>query len=108
MRVALLSLVLLGFAVSCKKPPIACIEVDNTSASTGVNVTFTSCSEKSLSYEWYMSGPVGAPENSMGWSDPEFSHAFTLPGTYTVSLTAYADFSWLGESSTTETTIVIN
>ncbi|MCG8576435.1 MAG: PKD domain-containing protein [Flavobacteriales bacterium] len=108
MRIALLaSFLLLLFATSCKKTPEPCIETDQTAVGVGTEITFTSCSEKSLSYIWEISGPEGAPENEMGWSDIQFSHAFTVPGTYTVTLTAYEDFSFLGESASTEVTIVI-
>lgn len=93
---------------ACKKEPVACIEVDNTSISVGTPVTFTSCSENALSFEWYMDGPTGAPENSQGWSDPQIIHSFTVPGTYTVTLNAYDDFSFLGEVSTAKITMNIN
>ncbi len=46
-----------------------------------------------------MSGPVGAPENTMGWSDAQFSHTFTIPGTYVVTLRAYSKFSFMGDMS---------
>ncbi len=96
------------FGVSCKKDPNACIEVGETSVSTGVPVSFTSCSENALSYEWYIEGPSGAPENSMGWSDEGFSNTFTITGTYIITLHAYEDFSFDGQVSTAESSIVIN
>lgn len=110
MKITVLSILLLtvfGFS-SCKKTPEACIEMSTTVAPVGQEVIFTSCSKKALSYEWYMTGPDGAIENDLGWADAEFSHAFSTTGTYTISLTAYRDFSWLGESAMTETTIIIN
>jgi len=109
MRATILAILLLSLGVSsCKKTPEPCIEMSTSVAPTGQDVIFTSCSEKALSYEWFMTGPTGAPENNLGWSDPQFTHSFTVPGTYTISLTAYEDFSWLGEYASTETTIVIN
>jgi hypothetical protein len=93
--------------VGCNKPPTACIEIDQTTVTPGTTVTLTSCSKKALSYEWFMSGPAGAPENTKGWSDEVITNAFTVPGTYTVSLTAYKRYSFLGESSTAEATITV-
>ena len=91
----------------CNKPPKACIEIDQPTASVGTTVTFTSCSKKALSFEWFMSGPAGAPENTKGWSDEVITNVFTVPGTYTVTLTAYKKFSFLGESATAEATLTI-
>lgn len=54
-----------------------------------------------------MSGPEGAPENDMAWSDIQFTHTFTIPGTYIVTLNAYSKFSFLGDVSTTTQTITI-
>lgn len=54
-----------------------------------------------------MSGPAGAPENTKGWSDEVITNVFTVPGTYTVTLTAYKKFSFLGESATAEATLTI-
>ena len=93
---------------ACKKSPVACIEVDNDVVTTGTAVTFRTCSKKALSYQWYMTGPTGAPENDKAWSEIEFSNTFTVAGSYTVSLTAYQKYSWLGESNTTETIITVN
>lgn len=86
----------------------ACIETDSNSASVGTPITFTSCSKQALSFEWFMTGPSGAPENAQGWSEEIFVHSFTVPGTYLVELTAYKRYSWVGEKSTTTTTITIN
>jgi hypothetical protein len=55
-----------------------------------------------------MNGPEGAPENNMGWSDPSFSHSFSVPGSYTITLNAYYDFSFMGEMSTIQETISVN
>lgn len=93
--------------LSCNKPPTACIEVDQTTVSVGTTVTLKSCSKKALSYEWFMSGPAGAPENTKGWSDELITNTFTVAGNYTVTLTAYKRYSFLGESSTAETTITV-
>lgn len=76
--------------------------------SVGTPVTFTSCSEKALSYTWFMNGPAGAPENDLGWSEEEFSRTFSVAGTYEVTLTAYEKFSWLGDADSTSTTIIVN
>ena len=93
---------------SCHKPPKPCIEVSTETAVVGAPVTFTSCSKKALSYEWHMEGPAGAPENSLGWSEIQFNHSFTVPGTYNVTLIAYKKFSWLGDSASTTSQIIIN
>jgi len=93
---------------SCDKSPIACISIDQTSASIGTSVQFTSCSEKSLSYVWDFEGPAGAPENSLQWAETTFSRAFTVSGTYTVTLTSYQKYSWGGETSVATETLTIN
>lgn len=92
----------------CKKVPTACMELSATSAGTGTPIDFVSCSKKALSFEWFMEGPDGAPENTQGWSDESFTHSFSVPGTYIITLNAYYDFSFTGEVSTTQETIVIN
>ena len=93
---------------ACNKPPKACIEADATSVSVGTAVQFTSCSEKALSYTWFITGPVGATENDLGWSEETFSRAFSTPGTYEVKLTAYKRFSWIGDADSAFTTITVN
>ncbi len=93
---------------SCKKPPTACMEMSATAVNNATPIEFTSCSENALSFEWDMRGPEGAPENFLGWSDEIFTHKFTVPGTYTVTLHAYENFSFTGEFSTAEATVVIN
>gem|GEM_PF-2212901 len=92
----------------CKKPPVACMELSGTSVSIGATVEFTSCSKKALSYEWFITSPAGAPENSKGWSDEYFTNTFTVSGTYTVTLTSYENFSFLGRSSTVVQTLKVN
>lgn len=92
---------------SCNKPPEACIEVDNTTVTIGAPITFTSCSKRALSQDWFMEGPDGAPENEMGWSDAQFTHSFTVSGTYTVILNAYSKFSFLGDVHSATTTITV-
>ncbi|MBK9191066.1 MAG: hypothetical protein IPM77_05840 [Crocinitomicaceae bacterium] len=84
---------------ACNKAPEACIDNGQTTVTTGTPVNFTSCSKHTMSQEWFMSGPVGAPENTMGWSDAQFSHTFTIPGTYVVTLRAYSKFSFMGDMS---------
>lgn len=99
----------IGFAImGCDKATEACMEVSETSVSAGTPVNFKSCSENALSIEWFMSGPESAPENEMGWSDPEFTHTFSVPGTYTVTLNAYQDFSFKGDLSSVQETIIVN
>lgn len=94
-------------AVACNKKPEACIDNGQTSVSVGSPVNFTSCSKRALSQDWFMEGPVGAPENSMGWSDAHFTHTFTIPGTYIVTLNAYSKFSFMGDVSSTTQTITV-
>lgn len=102
-------IVLSVFVLSgCKKPPVACMELSSNNVSVGTTVEFTSCSKKALSYEWFITGPAGAPENSKGWSDEYFTNTFTVSGKYTVTLTAYEDFSFLGRSTTITGTISVN
>ncbi len=93
---------------SCKKEPVACMELSSENVAVGQEVTFTTCSEKALSYDWYFTGPVGAPENDTAFSDITFSLAFSMPGTYTVTHVAFEKFSFLGESDTTTKVITVN
>ncbi len=95
-------------ATGCKKPPVACMELSESSVPVGTPIEFVSCSENTLSYEWFMEEPEGAPENQIGWSDPSFSRAFTIPGSYTVTLSAYSEFSFLGEKVITEQSFSVN
>lgn len=108
MRIFFCYISLLVVLSSCKKEPVPCIEIDTEAASVSSAVTFTSCSEKTLSQEWFMAGPENAPENSIGWSDIQFTHTFTIPGSYTITLNAYDNFSFLGEMKTTTKTIQVN
>lgn len=96
------------FILSCKKPPQACIEISATNVNAGTEIEFSSCSEHALSFEWFMEGPEGAPENSLGWSDEYFVHSFSVPGQYTVIFTAYEKFSFLGDSETVEASITVH
>ncbi len=94
---------LLGIVLTltgCKKAPIACLELSQSQITVGETIEFSSCSENALSYEWFIVGPEGAPENDKGWSDPMFMNTFTVPGAYTVTLNAYSKFSFLGDVST--------
>jgi hypothetical protein len=93
---------------ACEKPLTACIELEKTSATVGEEVPFQSCSENALSIEWFMEGPEEAPENSQGWSDIFFTHSFTVPGEYIITLNAYDNFSFLGEKKTVTKTLTIN
>ncbi|MEZ4936870.1 MAG: hypothetical protein R2799_04685 [Crocinitomicaceae bacterium] len=108
-KIANIGLILLATVfVSCKKQPVACMELSTETASVGQAVTFTTCSENALSYDWYFVGPVGAPENDLGYSEITFDHAFSTAGTYTVVHVAFQKFSFLGESDTTTQVITIN
>jgi len=98
--------IVLGF-VGCNKPPKACIEMDQTTVGVGVPVTFTSCSKRALSYEWFMDGPPPAPENSQGWSDPQIIHSFSVAGTYTITLNVYSKFGFAGDKATATATLVV-
>ena len=88
---------------SCNKPPLACMELSTNNASVGSVVEFTSCSEHALSYEWF----IESSDTLFGRSDQFFTHAFTTAGTYTITLNAYSDFSFVGETSSTTETLVI-
>jgi hypothetical protein len=101
------SIICLGLA-SCNKPTTACIELSQNSVTTGTEMTFTSCSEKALSFTWYFTGPAGAPENDIGWSEPIFLNSFSVPGTYTVELTAFERYSFVGDQSITTATFTVN
>jgi len=96
----LLIVVLPVYLTACNKPPEACIETDMETASVGAPVTFSSCSKRALSQDWFMTGPAGAPENTMGWSDASFTHSFTVAGTYEIRLNAYSKFSFMGDVNT--------
>ena len=93
---------------SCKKEVTACIDLDGYTYNVGTPVTFTSCSKNELSYDWRMTGPADAPENSRGWSDRVITNTFTVPGAYTITLTTYSNFSWLGESASTSLDFTVN
>lgn len=99
---------ILGFATSCKKEPVACMETSSESATVGQPVTFSTCSENALSYDWFFEGPVGAVENDLGYSEITFDHSFSVSGTYTVYHVAFNKFSFLGESDTTSKVITVN
>ena len=108
-KTALLLLYIFPFLFTgCKKPPIACMELSTAATTTNTAIEFTSCSEHAISYEWFIAGPAAAPENKQGWSDQIFSHAFTEPGSYTVTLNVYSDFSFTGEKATTQEKFIIN
>lgn len=84
------------------------MQISSNSVSVGQQVEFTSCSKKALSYEWFITGPAAAPENNLGWSDTYFTNTFSVTGTYTVTLTAYENFSFLGRTAIVEETIVVH
>lgn len=98
----------LSMLAGCGKPPEACMELSSSNVVAGAPIEFTSCSKRALSFEWFIAGPDAAPENDMGWSDPQFSHSFSIPGTYSVTLNAYHDFSLTGDVSTIQENFTVN
>ncbi len=82
--------------------------MDKTSISVNESITFSSCSTNVLSYDWRIKGPDTAPENNKGWSDRVFTNTFSVPGSYTVTLTVYSDFSFQGESDQTSANFLVN
>jgi len=101
-------LVSISFLFSCKKELTACIDLDGYTFKAGTPVTFTSCSKNELSYDWRMSGPVDAPENTKGWSDRVITNTFTVTGAYSITLNTYSKFSLLGEKSTVTLDFTVN
>lgn len=99
---------LLFMIASCSNPPKACIAMDQESIAVGTQVTFSSCSEKALSYVWTITGPVGATENSIQWAEESFTRAFALQGDYVVELTVYKKYSWGGQSDVTTGYFTVN
>lgn len=106
--ITLLTIVSATFLFSCKKEVTACIDVEGYVYNAGSPVTFTSCSKNELSYDWRMSGPVDAPENSRGWSDPVIVNTFTIPGSYSITLNTYSNFSLLGENASVTLDFTVN
>ena len=110
MKKSILSLSILSILSlsSCKKDVTSCIEMDSSSISNGQTITFTSCSENELSYDWRINGPDAAPENNKGWSDKIISVKFTVPGNYEITLKSYPKFSKLGNEATSTTKFTVN
>ena len=81
-----LGIISILYLCSCKKDVTACIDLDGYTYNTGTPVTFTSCSKNELSYDWRMTGPENAPENSKGWSDRIIINTFSIPGAYSITL----------------------
>ncbi|MFK8037847.1 MAG: hypothetical protein AB8B74_06125 [Crocinitomicaceae bacterium] len=102
--------VLILSAISCgkTKPVTACIELDKVSISSGEDITFTSCSENEWSYIWEILGPDSAAENSLMWNDKVFTRTLETPGSYTVKLTTYSDFSFLGDAASESSSFTVN
>lgn len=101
----LLGLVLL----SCNKPPEACITASSESPSVGETVELSAaCTKKAKSYIWSFEGPSSSVLNNIQRSEQVIMIAFDTAGTYTVTLDAYSDFSWLGSTGSTQTTINVN
>ncbi|MFK8045437.1 MAG: PKD domain-containing protein [Crocinitomicaceae bacterium] len=107
---SLVILSLFALVISCKKvkEPIPCIETDKSSVSAGDSITFTSCSENELSYIWEITGPDSSTENGLMWNDRVFTRAMSVPGTYKVKLIVFNNFSFLGDSASDSTTVVVN
>ena len=108
MRIILGLVFLLLTIASCSNPPKACITLDQESIAVGTQVTFSSCSEKALSYVWTISGPVGATENNIQWAEESFTRAFAIPGDYVAELTVYKKYSWGGQSDVTTSYFTVN
>lgn len=83
------------------------MEISETNISVGTPVTFTSCSEHTLSQAWFTTGPTGAPENTESSSDLVFTQTFSVPGVYEVRLYAYREFSFTGELSISIQEIIV-
>ena len=98
------SLIIIG----CRRPPEVCMELSAESTFAGTPIQFASCSKRALSFEWFMDGPDGAPENIRGWSDESFSHSFTVPGSYVITLNVSRNFSFTGDKATLQKTIRVN
>ncbi len=105
----ILSFTILAF-IACNKDKkvTACMELSVGAINAGESITFTSCSENEWSYIWRISGPDSAVENDKGWSDRVFTNQFETPGSYTVKLTTFNDFSFLGDSATTTSSFTVN
>ena len=103
-----LGLVTLLILSSCKKNVTSCIELDKSSVSTGQSITFTSCSENELSYDWIVTGPDAAPENNLRWSDRVITIPFSVAGTYTITLNSHSKFSLLGDKATSTASFTVN
>lgn len=82
--------------------------MSQASVNAGGEITFTSCSEEALSFAWYITGPTGAPENNIGWSEPTFTRAFSVSGSYQIELTAYQKYSFIGEQDIATATFTVN
>ncbi len=101
---------LLMLILSCNKdePVKACIELDKSTISVGESINFTSCSENEWSYIWRITGPDSAVENNLQWNDRIFERQFDTPGSYSIKLTAFSDFSFLGDASSDSTSFTVN
>ena len=99
----------LGAITSCEKAVVACLETSSQSAAVGEEITLSSqCSEHALSFLWSFQGPAGASANTIQRSEDLFQFSFDTAGSYTVRLEAFRNYSWVGDTDSTFTTIVIN
>jgi PKD repeat protein len=74
---------------ACQKTPVSCISADKKTAGINETINFSSCSENGVKYVWdFGDGSAAAGETA--------SHAYSAPGTYLVTLTAYSkkDRKW--------------
>ena len=110
MRITLGITLFLGLVLfSCNKPPEACITTSNESPAVGTEVELSAtCSEKAKSYIWSFEGPSSSIYNNIQRSEQVIMIAFDTAGTYTVTLDVFKEFSWLGESASTQTTLTVN
>ena len=110
MRISLGIALFLGIIMfSCNKPPEACISVDNNSPGVGTDIQLSAdCSKHALSYIWKFEGPASSSLNSVERSEEIITVAFDTVGSYTITLEAYQKYSWVGQMSSTTTTVSVN
>lgn len=107
-KLSLIAVLFVAIACEKDKPVTACIALDKVNITSGDAITFTSCSENEWSYIWEISGPDSAAENGLMWNDKTFTQKVDKPGSYKVKLTAFSDFSFLGDSASDSTSFNVN